>query len=794
MAVNLSILGGAGWQFFDNNGIPLAGGLIYTYDAGTNTPRATYTTSAGTITHSNPIVLDSSGRVPTGEIWLTDAISYKFVIQTSAAVLVGTYDNVQGANDSSAASAAIYANFANTSDIAKGDALVGFKQSNTSGVLTGAVGSTVHNKLQEIVSFKDFGAVGNGVTNDYAAIQAAITALSAGGTIDGQGLTYRVDSTITGLSSNTRIQNATFNFSQQPDIIGSIDRGFYVAGSIATGVSLTSNTVLDSNTVAVTTSSFAVDDLVFLKSTSVWDSSTNTTFGQYARVKSIDSSTQLSLYDAVLMPFNTANAATIAKVTPVKKVVFDNVNFIGANNLTQSQNALYFEYGEDCTVSNCKFEQFDYLGVGFYRCYASTVSDCHIKFARNSGNAYGYAIHGGCYACTVINSWGEDCRHTVTIGDNDGVNIFNKVIGCHATGSKDAGFDSHSASMYTEFIGNTVEMSNSQAGTSNHDGLIIQGLHAVFIGNTVVNQKGTGISCQPLVQAGINSTVVIEGNTIFCDDVGYGAIGGNGISCQVSATYGANFDSIIIKGNKIQGGLNNVPGVIGIYLYDLKSSTTVKNVVIEGNIVDTMSTTAVPLYIRTAVAATNATIQDIVISNNIFKTGDTNAAVITSGNATGTVENITGANNILEATASGWSFPATVGSVTKVRFGKNVYKTATNRITISDTAVTTDVLMDDSATYEITTVTNATHSTFYRTDWYVFNRAGTVTVTLPDATVSRGRLLRFKTIQAQAVDSASSNVVPIDSATAGTAILPATDGAWCQLYCDGTNWVIMARG
>jgi hypothetical protein len=91
--VNLSAFGGVGWQFFDNNGAPLAGGLIYTYAAGTTTPQATYTTSAGTIAHPNPIVLNSAGRVPGGEIWLLIA-SYKFVLQTSAAVLIATYDNV----------------------------------------------------------------------------------------------------------------------------------------------------------------------------------------------------------------------------------------------------------------------------------------------------------------------------------------------------------------------------------------------------------------------------------------------------------------------------------------------------------------------------------------------------------------------------------------------------------------------------------------------------------------------------------------------------------------------------
>ena len=95
MSVNLSAFGGVGWQFFDNNGAPLAGGLIYTYEAGTTTPQATYTTSAGTIAHTNPIVLNSAGRVPGGEIWLLFA-SYKFVLQTSAAVTIATYDNIYG--------------------------------------------------------------------------------------------------------------------------------------------------------------------------------------------------------------------------------------------------------------------------------------------------------------------------------------------------------------------------------------------------------------------------------------------------------------------------------------------------------------------------------------------------------------------------------------------------------------------------------------------------------------------------------------------------------------------------
>jgi hypothetical protein len=106
-AVSLSIFGGVGAQFFDNNGNPLSGGKIYTYEAGTSTPLATYTSSTGVTAHTNPIVLDSAGRVPGGEIWVAAARFYKFVLKTSTEVLIATYDNV----GSSFNATAIIANF-----------------------------------------------------------------------------------------------------------------------------------------------------------------------------------------------------------------------------------------------------------------------------------------------------------------------------------------------------------------------------------------------------------------------------------------------------------------------------------------------------------------------------------------------------------------------------------------------------------------------------------------------------------------------------------------------------------
>lgn len=95
MPVGLSSLAGAAAQFFDDNGNVLVGGKIYTYQAGTTTPEATYTDSDGAAQHTNPIILDAAGRVPHGEIWLLQSQKYKFVIKSSDDVLiVGTYDNI----------------------------------------------------------------------------------------------------------------------------------------------------------------------------------------------------------------------------------------------------------------------------------------------------------------------------------------------------------------------------------------------------------------------------------------------------------------------------------------------------------------------------------------------------------------------------------------------------------------------------------------------------------------------------------------------------------------------------
>lgn len=81
-------------QFFDNDGNPLDGGLVYTYLAGSSTPAATYADASGAVANTNPVVLDSAGRA---SIFLNGY--YRIVLTDAAGLTIYTQDNVSSMPD-----------------------------------------------------------------------------------------------------------------------------------------------------------------------------------------------------------------------------------------------------------------------------------------------------------------------------------------------------------------------------------------------------------------------------------------------------------------------------------------------------------------------------------------------------------------------------------------------------------------------------------------------------------------------------------------------------------------------
>ena len=115
MSVNLSPIFNAVAQT-TTQGLPLNAGLLYTYQAGSSTPLATYSDSAGTIANTNPITLGTDGRPPS-EIWLLSTYNYKFVLTDSLGSVIGTYDNVSGLSNYYGPSSGVVTSVTGTSPI-----------------------------------------------------------------------------------------------------------------------------------------------------------------------------------------------------------------------------------------------------------------------------------------------------------------------------------------------------------------------------------------------------------------------------------------------------------------------------------------------------------------------------------------------------------------------------------------------------------------------------------------------------------------------------------------------------
>jgi len=323
--------------------------------------------------------------------------------------------------------------------------------------------------------------------------------------------------------------------------------------------------------------------------------------------------------------------------------------------------------------------------------------------------------------------------------------------------------------------------------------LIMQGANSICMGNTIIGAKGAGISFNMLIGDGTPTTVKIIGNTVVMDDEGYIApstVSMSAIYVYCDDTYGPdNIESVQIIGNSISGGQSALNGLFHIRLRVDKPNAVMKNVVIANNTSAEPADASVCYF---EMQGTGSALEKVAISNNIFTASTADAGIYLYNTGAATIEDINIAGNIIDTTGTGIYLRGGLGSIDNARIGGNVYRNVSNPYTITGTVTDINIDADDSGIAPVTFT--GSPATIGRGQYFIFNRGTAQVVNMPDPASYQGRVLNFKNIQAQTVDSAASNIVPIDSATPGTAILPATDGAWSQLLSDGTNWIVMARG
>ena len=145
-------------QFIDSNGNPLAGGKVYYYIPSTTTFKNTYQDDAGVNLNTNPIVLDANGQ----------CIAYG---QGSYRQQVKDVNNnlIWDVQIDAPATQTDLNNFESSLASSTGSSLIGYNEG-----VTGAITTTVQAKLRQTVSVMDFGATGNGTTDDTNNIQLAL--------------------------------------------------------------------------------------------------------------------------------------------------------------------------------------------------------------------------------------------------------------------------------------------------------------------------------------------------------------------------------------------------------------------------------------------------------------------------------------------------------------------------------------------------------------------------------------------------------------------------------------------
>lgn len=166
-------------QFFSDAGVPLVGGKVYTYAAGTSTPLATYQDSTGLVLNTNPIILDSRGEA---NIWLAPSLSYKFILKTSTEATIWTVDNIN-----------IGINFGNV-------------------IITGgSINSTVIGNISPAAgSFTDLSASGDVVFNSVTQMQIPSGLTSERSTTPENGM-FRFNTTVNEYEGNISVAGQTIS-------------------------------------------------------------------------------------------------------------------------------------------------------------------------------------------------------------------------------------------------------------------------------------------------------------------------------------------------------------------------------------------------------------------------------------------------------------------------------------------------------------------------------------------------------------------------------------------------------
>lgn len=585
-----------GWQPLSDIGAIMAGAKAYFYRTGTSTPKNTYSNSGLTSANANPVVADAYGRF--GDVFLLKDEGYRCVLKTSADVTIYTEDEVF------------------SSSIA------------------------VDEQTRRIAIARspiDSGAVGDGVTNDAVALQAAITAAGTG-VLDLEGKTYRCDSALS-VQSGLTLRNGTLDFSAC-----NADDCILAEGSLGGQVLLSGDEAAGQTTLSVASiSGLAAGDLLLLQE------GAGASYGELIRVSSASGAT-VDVAAPIFGSYTTGGGAGYKKVTSVDDVLFSDLTLIGNTASSGAGRLLSVKFADGVRVENCSA-----------RSTKSGAAAISIKCSRNAvvsrttieGAGIGIAVTDASYGARISDCALERCTTGVDIGtnvDSRGNTIDTVVSGIQAAGGTTA--------VYVEKYAKLTLVDDST-------------LRALSYGVRITGTETTVRGC--FIAAGTTSTT----GGVYVDFVtsNLGSSGGGIVIADCVFSGGGTLGNVLVSstsyalsGVSVRGCVLN----IGIYL-NATTSGALADITIEGNRTTgtyLVSSPSTGIYLAKAVIAGNTG------TGRIDLVGDTNNYDISDAVI---------ANNVIQHSSGGIGFAIFLKFVTRATVIGNTIETSEEKAIYVDT-------------------------------------------------------------------------------------------------------------
>lgn len=470
-----------------------------------------------------------------------------------------------------------------------------------------------------------FGAVGDGATNDAAAMALALAMTGTGqpfNVLDLGGRVYRCDSALTPLGGLTMI-NGTISFA------AAVGAGPYFAsgGSDGTAQTIAALSATAASITVTNGAAFAAKDLIWISSTDLYGYSAATK-GEWQQVSSV-SGNVLNLYGRLRDSY--ATNVKVAKPSMKRQIQLRGVTFIGGGD-AQNAAGVSLQWVKDVVVRDCVFRDWGDRALEFRRGLDIIAQGNVLQFAlEDLGTGYGILCGNGIERAAIVGNSGSDMRHGVVVGGEDGVDRFITITGNTFTNMPDSGIDSHPNAEHVIISDNTLDMGHySVDADANRNGITAQGAHLIVTNNTIRNCKHVGIHLQLLTSVQ-DDTVVCEGNTIITSE---------------ASTIGVFFDSQkiggTIRGVSIVGNVIEVVGASSRAIL-CEAAAAGGNVV---GLVIAANRTYSPAEAITLTTAASKIMQDTVINGNNLQVTGNGVPVISMVNGTSgaylTVVNING--------------------------------------------------------------------------------------------------------------------------------------------------------